>query len=222
MKSTRFLAIPASIAGLALAFLFMPSANAECGSYIKPAITHASWNVPLGKGHLLRASLVSVDGQESESEGTPSIVGMWHVHFISDGISTGIPGGVPEGAEVDAGYSQFHGDGTEVTNSGVRAPNTGNVCFGVWKKVGSNKYLLNHFGISWDPTQGPVGPAGPAGALIGPARIQAAVTLGPGGARFTGSFTIDQYDETGNHLVHLEGTLKGDRMDVNTPESSIF
>jgi hypothetical protein len=222
MKSTRFPAIPASIAGLALAFLFAPSSNAECGSFVKPAITHANWNANLDKGHLLRASLAGTDGQESESEATPSIVGMWHVHFISDGISSGIPGGVPKGAEVDAGYSQWHSDGTETTNSGVRAPNTGSICFGVWEKVGGNKYLLNHFGISWDPTKGPEGPAGPAGELIGPARIQAAVTLGPDGEHFTGKFTIDQYDEAGNHLMHLEGTLNGDRMGVNTPESSIF
>jgi hypothetical protein len=88
--------------------------------------------------------------------------------------------------------------------------------------VGPNKYLLNHFGISWDPTKGPVGPAGPAGKLIGPARIQAGVTLEPGGQHFTGSFMIDQHDEAGNHLMHPEGTLNGDRMAVNTPESSIF
>jgi hypothetical protein len=75
--------------------------------------------------------------------------------------------------------------------------------------VGANKYLLNHFGISWDPTKGPVGPAGPAGELIGPARVQAAVTLGPEGEHFTGKFTIDQYDEAGNHLMHLAGTLNG-------------
>jgi hypothetical protein len=222
MKNTRLLVTPALIAGLALAFLLVPSSNAECGSFVKPAIIHASWNASLDKGHLLPASLAGTGVQESASELTPSIVGMWHVHFISDGISSGIPGGVPKGAEVDAGYSQWHSDGTETTNSGVRAPNTGNICFGVWKKVGANQYLLNHFGISWDPSKGPVGPAGPEGELVGPARVRAQVTLGPEGEHFTGWFTIDQYDEAGNQLMHLEGTLNGDRMGVNTPASSIF
>lgn len=69
---------------------------------------------------------------------------------------------------------------------------------------------------------GILGPAGPAGELIGPARVQAELTLSPEGEHFTGKFTIDQYDETGNHLVHLEGTLNGGGMDANTPESSTF
>jgi hypothetical protein len=222
MKSIRFLAIPGAIAGLALALLFVPSSNAECGTLVKPTIAPANWNANLDKEHLLRASLVGTGDQESESQAAASIVGQWHVHFISDGVSSGIPGGIPKGAEVDAGYSQWHSDGTETTNSGQRAPNTGNICFGVWEKVGTNKYLLNHFGISWDPTKGPVGPTGPAGELIGPARLQAAITLDPSGEHFTGKFTIDQYDEAGNHLMHLEGTLNADRMTVNTPESSIF
>jgi hypothetical protein len=52
------------------------------------------------------------------------------------------------------------------------------------------------------------GPAGPEGELIGPACVQAEATLGPEGKHFTGKFTIDQYDEAGNHLMHLEGNAQ--------------
>jgi hypothetical protein len=48
------------------------------------------------------------------------------------------------------------------------------------------------------------------------------VTLAPGGNKFSGTFTVDQYDESGNVLVLLLGTITGTRIDVNTPAESIF
>lgn len=204
---------------LALSLLFVPNSTAQCGGYRNPLPTHTNWHPQFGQPRLLRTAFVSADDSEDESA---SIVGFWHVKFISDGVSTGIPGGVPKGAEVDAGFSQWHSDGTEIMNSGGRAPNTSNFCLGVWAKVGPRKYKLNHFATSWDPTKGTVGPAGPAGELIGPAQIGEEVTLASSGDSFAGTFSIDQYDESGNLLVHLEGKITGTRINVYTHESSIF
>jgi hypothetical protein len=92
----------------------------------------------------------------------------------------------------------------------------------VWEKVGANKYLLNHFAASWDPTKGPVGPDGPEGALIGPGNIREEVILAADGQSFAGTFTINQYDESGNRLVHIQGNITGTRINVNTPAQSIF
>lgn len=201
---------------LVLALLFVPNSTAQCGGLSQPLPTHTNWHPQLGQARLVRAASVTTSGEESD------IVGFWHVKFVSDGVSQGIPGGVPAGAEVDAGYSQWHSDGTEIMNSGGRAPNTGDFCLGVWAKVGPSQYKLNHFAAAWDPTKGAVGPAGPAGELIGPANIKEEVILSPGGNHFTGAFTIDQYDEAGTKIVHLQGTINGTRITVETPPSSIF
>jgi len=220
MRNNRNLSIAASL--IAVTLSVVPNATAQCGGFRSSLAHPTSWRPNLGQSHLQRAAFGGAQGQDDLARDDVSIVGFWHVKFVSDGISTGIPGGVPKGAEVDAGYSQWHSDGTEIMNSGGRAPNTGDFCLGVWAKVGARQYKLNHFAAAWDPTKGAVGPAGPAGELIGPAHIQEEVTLGPGGDRFAGSFSIDQYDESGNLLVHLEGKITGTRINVDTPESSVF
>jgi len=135
-------------------------------------------------------------------------VGFWHVKFVSKGSA-----GIPDGAEVDAGYSQWHSDGTEIMNSAGRSPITSNFCLGVWTKVGERKYKLNHFATAWDPT---------GSTLIGPANIQEEVTLSADGCKFSGTFTIDQYTEAGNRLAHVVGDITGTRITVDTPSQSIF
>jgi hypothetical protein len=58
-----------------------------------------------------------------------SIVGMWDTQFISEGNTTLTPP-IPDGAVIDFGYVQWHGEGTELFNSGSRAPATQNFCMG--------------------------------------------------------------------------------------------
>jgi hypothetical protein len=139
----------------------------------------------------------------------------------SDGINSGLPpGALPKGALADSGYSEWHSDGTEILNSGGRAPVTITFCLAVWEKQGPREYNLNHFVIAWDPK--PVLPDSPNGTILGPANIKELVTLAPDGQSYTGTFSIDQYDEAGHHLVHIEGKITGTRITVNTPPSSIF
>jgi hypothetical protein len=229
MKLRGILATSASmflpaVGALVVALLAVPPAQAQCGGYSASPIHPSAWQPMSGRPHLLLASLGGGVGDDDfdSGDGQP-IVGMWHFRFISDGISKGIQGGVPKGAPVDAGYAVWHSDGTEITNSGARAPNTSNFCMGVWARVGPRQYRLNHFGISWDPTAGTPDKAGnPPGALIGPGHIQVLVTVSPDGQSYSGSFSIDQYDESGNIVVHLEGTATGTRINVNTPAQPIF
>jgi len=89
---------------------------------------------------------------------------------------------------VDAGYAQWHSDGTEINVSGMRAPITGDVCLGVWIKTGACTYQLNHFGISYDPT---------GVNIVGPARIQQWLTIDPKGDSTSGKFTIDSVGRGG-------------------------
>ena len=85
---------------------------------------------------------------------------------------------MPNGTEVDAGYAQWHSDGTEIDVSGLRAPLTGDVCLGEWIKTGARTYQLNHFGISYDAT---------GVNLVGPARIQQWLTMDPEGMQPRGN-----------------------------------
>ncbi len=197
---TNYKTLAATFGGLALTLLFVPIANAGCGDIGQPLPSHSSWHSQLGQARVVQAALVTISDHET------GIVGFWHVKFMTKDSP-----GFKDGTEVDAGYSQWHSDGTEITNSGGRSPITSSFCLGVWKQVGEFQYKLNHFGASWDPT---------GSQLIGPGRIQEEVTLNPDGNQFTGTFTIDQYDESGNSLAHLQGVIKGTR--VNTTAQSIF
>jgi len=137
---------------------------------------------------------------------------MWHVLFTAKGnVGPGLP---PDGAPVDNAIAQWHSDGTEIMNSG-RNPATQSFCLGVWKKVSFLHYKLNHFAISWDPTVDPNNPQGPA-------NIREDVILSPDGKTFKGTFTIDQYDESGNLLIQITGLLSGTRITVDTPVSGVL
>jgi len=133
-------------------------------------------------------------------------VGFWRVTFTSEGTT-----GIPDGTVIDQAYAQWHSDGTEIMNSS-RPPVTQSFCLGVWKKAGGLRYKLNHFAISWDQQSNPVGPA----------NIHEEVALDRKGNSFTGTFTIDQYDQAGNTLVHITGTLAGVRITPDSPASIAF
>jgi hypothetical protein len=199
MKSTRFLAIRASIAGLALATMFGPYAHAGCATY-RPLPHGASWQPQIASPRLVQAALVIDDDNATTPE--PSIVGTWKEHWISEGSD-----GIKDGTEIDAGYAQWHSDGTEINLSGLRAPLTGDVCLGEWIKTGARTYRMNHFGVAYDST---------GQNLVGPGRIQQWLTIDAKGNSTSGKFTIDQWDEEGNLLAHLEGKIIGTRVTMET------
>lgn len=179
----------------------VPGAYAGCGLYSSPVPHHTGWQTQFASPRLLRAGLVTDDDADITAPG-PSMVGTWKEHWISEGSD-----GIPDDTEVDAGYAQWHSDGTEINVSGLRAPLTGDVCLGQWIKTGARTYRMNHFGVSYDST---------GQNLVGPARIQQWLTLDPKGNSTTGRFTIDQYDEAGNLLAHIQGKVIGTRVTMDT------
>ncbi len=210
----------AAIGVAMLAAVFVPSANAQCMS---PKIFKRSALMipqPFLNGELSPAAFTSVayGVVEASADVNPDpIVGMWSVEFIAEGntaASTGLPGDLvpPDGAVLDRGNSQWHSDGTEIHNSGVRPPPTQSYCLGVWKRVGPSEYKLNHFAISWNLD----------GTLQGPANIRQDITLGRDHNSFTGTFTIDQYNTGNNLLVHLTGTIQGKRITMDTTVNDLL
>ena len=202
MRSETMKIVPV-LSALALAAVVVPYAHAGCGQY-RPASFNASSQHRFGSPYLLRASFL---GEDEPAAAEPTIVGTWKEHWISEGSE-----GIPDGAEIDAGYAQWHSDGTEINVSGLRTPMSGDVCLGEWIKTGTRSYRLNHFGISYDST---------GLNLVGPARIQQWLTLDEKGMATSGKFTIDQYDESGNLLAHIQGKVIGTRVTMDTGFESV-
>jgi hypothetical protein len=203
MKSGNWKVVPA-LSALVFAAMVAPAAHAGCGLYT-PVPHAASWQPQIASPRLVLAAL-TIDDEAAAPHG-PSIVGTWKEHWISEGSE-----GITDGTEVDAGYASWHSDGTEINVSGLRAPLTGDVCLGVWIRTGARTYQLNHFGISYDPT---------GAHLVGPARIQQWLTIDPDGDATSGKFTIDQWDEAGNLLGHVQGKVIGTRVTMETGFQSV-
>ena len=173
------LSTKASLLGLAtlgLAAAAAPSAWAGCGD---GAIHPASWSSGSDPASLLKVS----------NGGDAAIVGMWSIQMMAGGN------------QIDFGYQQWHSDGTEIMNSGGRAPSTENFCLGVWTQTGSHSFHLNHYALSYDSS----------GNLNAKINIKEDVTVQH--QTFTGPFTLDVYDpHNGALLQHLAGQVNGVRV----------
>lgn len=198
-----------TIATIAFGAALVPLASAGCGNPFQDAgkahVSPQSWDEQDDFGGV---SLLLASDHDSDV----SMVGMWHVLFTAKGNEgAGLP---PDGAPVDNALSTWHRDGTELTVSS-RVPATGDVCQGVWEKTGRRHYKLNHFGISFDPATDPNNP-------LGFANIRQNIILSENGKTFVGTFTIQQYDQTGNLLVEIKGLLSGTRVGMKTSVSDLL
>jgi hypothetical protein len=196
-----------------LGAIFATQASASC-SYQEQKATPSPWQQQLssqGQARFIRTAFLQVSDKSDE----PSIVGLWKFTFTAEGNTNGIPDGAP----IDAGYVTWHGDGTELMNSG-RAPTTGDFCMGVWKQVGEFTYKLNHFAMAWAfDVSAPVTGPGTGGAdFIGPANIREVVTLDRSGNSYKGTFTLTQYAADGTTVLAptpITGTVTGTRITVD-------
>ena len=136
------------------------------------------------------------------------IVGMWHVTFTAEGNSEG----PANGTTIENAMIVWHGDGTEIMNSG-RPPQDGDFCMGIWKKVGPNQYKGNHFAWGlYDTTNAPSGIGNP----VGPTRIIEAVTVSADGNSLSGRFSLRATDTTGKTTAFILGTITGTRVTMQT------
>jgi len=202
-------AIAVTFATLVMASLMAVNAGAQCGASDGPMTSNSATAMLM---HSTPKPAVATTAQANTASAPPvapvgaPIVGFWHVKFISEGT-----GFIPDGTVVDMGFSQWHADGTEILNSS-RPPATSNFCLGVWAKTGPATYKLNHFALSSDLN----------GNMIGPANICEDVTLDAHGKSYSGTFSISQYDTSGNLLVHIVGEVKATRITVDTKLSDIL
>ena len=176
----------------ALAAAIAPIAAWGCDSAPEPGMPQRPYVM---QAAYRPAQFVRVSDSDSSN---PSIVGLWAVKFIAENSP-----GTPNGTVVDWGYVQWHGDGTEMENSGARSPSTENFCMGVWAKTGPSSYKLNHVALSYDAS---------SGALNGYVSIHEQVTLDKGGKKYTGTFTINITDPNGNPAGSVAGNITAERI----------
>lgn len=130
------------------------------------------------------------------------ITGLWQFTFTSRGNV-----GFRDGAKLDAGFTTWNADGTEIMNSG-RAPPTSNFCMGVFRHTSVHGYRLNHYALSWDPT---------GTVFVGPANIREQIQLDRGGNSYSGTFSLTQFGADGSTvLAHLTGVVTANRLTPDT------
>lgn len=126
----------------------------------------------------------------ADNAGNHKIVGLWSFTMTAGGN------------KIDFGYQQWHDDGTELLNSGGRAPSTENFCMGVWKQTGPSTYHLHHIALSYTP----------AGDMNAKVIITEDVTL-ESTDHFNGTFTLDVRTPDGSSsLQTISGNVSGDRV----------
>ena len=113
------------------------------------------------------ASFIQVSDAADQSE---SIVGLWQFKFVGFGP--------------DYGTQAWHSDGTELIFSAGQNPETGDVCQGVWRKVGPSTYSLNHIAM------GRPAPGAPFGLRI---HIHAVVKVDESGNNYSGKYKAAVY-----------------------------
>jgi len=133
------------------------------------------------------ASSVSPE-RSGDHNGPASIVGLWQVTYTSGNTVT------------DMAFEVFHSDGTEMLND-VTAPAEGNVCLGVWTQTGETAYKLTHPSWTFDAN----------GNLTGTAMFSVAITL-TNADKFTGTYTLTEFDTSGNPDGVYNGTLAATRI----------
>jgi hypothetical protein len=211
LMKTMFGALKATLGVAVLATVFASLANAQCvdlgvSKRGAPRLQNQSWTGKFSPGLFKLVAEGETEASPADQDHHDPTVGFWRVDLISEGNS-----GITDGTVLDAGFTQWHSDGTEILNSS-RAPATQSFWLGVWEKTGPSMYKLNHFPLSWNAD----------GTLLGPANIREDITVSPDHDSYVGTFTLDQYNSGGNKLVHLAGRVKAKRITVNTSITEVL
>jgi hypothetical protein len=185
----------------------LQSAYAGCGDV--PLAKKMSFLGSPQTGGFLKTGFMKVTDEDSSFSSAAPIVGLWAFEYIAEGNEGW--GGPKDGTMVDGGNTLFFAEGNEITVSGVRDPNTGSVCLGIWKRTGDNSYELNHIGLSWNPAANPP-------ASLGPAFIKQWLTLAKDGNNYNGYFTINQLKSDGVHnlMPTITGRIHARRVTLTT------
>jgi len=121
-----------------------------------------------------------------------SIVGLWHAVYTSGGVTA------------FESFETWHADGNEFEAADLQL---GTVCQGTWEKTAHRSVRLFHVGWNFDPT---------GVTLIGYFTEIQTDNLSDDGKTYDGTFAIQNFDLSGNHLQgqDLSGTVHSTRFTV--------
>jgi len=179
-----------SFALLSIAALLFSAttANAACG------LTGIGSKDPIRLPMLVQAGNNQEDGVGHDFG--RSIVGLWHVVYTAGGST------------FNETLDQWHSDGTEFENAWL-PPDTGNICFGVWKEVAPGTVRLHHIG--WLFTPGSTPPT-----ASGTFTLDETNLVSRDGKAYTGQFTFKTFDSTGAPTgIEVTGTIAATRITVD-------
>ena len=138
------------------------------------------------------AAALSADDRDDGPAVSP--VGLWQAVFL---IGSG-----PDA--YDTGYQQFHSDGNENMLSRGVPPLLGNVCVGIWKRVGPRTFKLHHVAWNWKPD----------GTWDGTFQLDVTFRLDRRGQFYTGTWVADSFNTDGTVIpeLHFEGIARATRI----------
>ncbi len=149
-------------------------------------------------GSPLTLPMLGQAGGEEESNANVSywsIVGLWHVVYTSGG------------SVFNETLDQWHIDGTEFENAYLPVAQ-GNICFGVWKPIGTRTVRLHHIGWTYDSTK--------VATANGTFTLDETNTVSKGGNSYTGTFTFKVFDLKGEQQGEaITGTIAATRITVS-------
>jgi hypothetical protein len=133
--------------------------------------------------------------QNSSTSAPVTVIGLWQVTYTT---SSKAPFGVS--------FKEWHSDGTEFENID-HSPVVGNICFGVWKQVGTRTFRLHHTGWLFDDN------GNPTGSFI----VEENDTVWLNGMSYSGTFVFKVYDKNGDYVSGSEvtGTITAKRIMVS-------
>src|SRR5439155_26072193 len=105
----------AALAVIAIGSAFAPNASAGCGDSAWNAAALNSQPSRAATSESFTASAPLLGIEQQPERGGADIVGMWQFKFLAKNSAP-----IPDGTVLDAGYAQWHSDGTEFTNSSRR------------------------------------------------------------------------------------------------------
>lgn len=162
---------------------------------------------------LLVMAATAQDSRLKETGTRADIVGTWLVNLnINDGASptSSQPAQQPAGARTQVPFiavETFHADGTFIETSLIDyLPPQGPPGQGVWERTGSREFALTIYGVSVGDLTNP--------QLQGTYKVRSKLRLNRAGDEFSGPFTIEIFDPSGDLVATLEGTAQGRRARV--------
>ncbi len=177
-----------------------------------------SWLIALALAiSFVTGAAAQTSGEKEErqrtAEARADISGTWLVNLNLGGASATSTQAAPQPATARTqapfiAVEVFHADGTFTETSLTDfLPPQGPPGQGLWERVGQREFALTIYGVTVGDLTNP--------QFLGTYKVRSRLTLNRAGNEFSGPFTIEIYDPSGNLVSTFEGTAQGRRARVD-------